>query len=332
MAPPWDTDKCKCDECLMANSNGRSSLDLLVSWITACDAHTGEYTNWTDFKGGSKSKRARSKTTITAEIATMMLRHGVCRDANAIKAKIASLNSKFQKAEDWKNSTGAGLRDIAVSNINENLSVDELKTTMAETNSTIERAILEICPQYNVLSPVFGSRPLSKPVFHSSTDEALDMDGVADDNASEFECESEREDQDEKQNTIESSNLVGYIESPSLVQGSPPQKGGRIKRLKLERVSKQKSFGETIAAAMDKRTVATLQSQEAMMQVRQEETKLRQSEASFHRELKLQELAVLTREKRHQEIIAEAKLMVDVGIPKEEILNYIRSEKALLEG
>ncbi|KAG9411009.1 hypothetical protein AC1031_016664 [Aphanomyces cochlioides] len=151
------------------------------------------------------------------------------------------------------------------------------------------------------------------------------MDGVADDNASEFECESEREDQDEKQNTIEASNLVGYIESPSLVQGSPPQKGGRIKRLKLERVSKQKSFGETIAAAMDKRT-------EAMMQVRQEETKLRQSEASFHRELKLQELAVLTREKRHQEIIAEAKLMVDVGIPKEEILNYIRSEKALLEG
>lgn len=97
------------------NADGRSSLDLLIAWITTVDDKTGEYMNWTDFKGGTKSKKARSKTTITGEIAAMMLLHGVCRDANAIKAKIATLNSKFHKAEDWKNATGAGIREKAQS-------------------------------------------------------------------------------------------------------------------------------------------------------------------------------------------------------------------------
>ncbi|KAH9097376.1 hypothetical protein LEN26_017052 [Aphanomyces euteiches] len=113
-----------------------------------------------------------------------------------------------------------------------------------------------------------------------------------------------------------------------LQQGSPPQKGGRVKRFKLEKLAKQKSFGETIAAAMDKQTAANLRSQEGLLQARQEEAKLRQSEANFHRDLKTQELAVLTREKRHQEIMTEAKLMIEIGMTKEEVLGYIREEKA----
>ncbi|KAH9123628.1 hypothetical protein LEN26_009114 [Aphanomyces euteiches] len=129
MAPPWDTDKCRCHECLVASIHGRSSLDLLVAWITAVDAVTGEFQNWTDFKGGTKTKKARSKTAITGEIATMMLQHGVSRDANAIKAKIASLTSKFQKAEDWKNSTGAGRRKLCCKHVKKKQKYVRVKQT-----------------------------------------------------------------------------------------------------------------------------------------------------------------------------------------------------------
>ncbi|KAG9399229.1 hypothetical protein AC1031_012189 [Aphanomyces cochlioides] len=117
----------------------------------------------------------------------MMLQHGVSRDANAIKT------SKFQKAEDWKNSTGAGLRDIALSNNNKNMSDDELNTAMAERNATIQKAILEICPQYVELSPVFGTRPLSRPVFHSSTDEPLEIDQAVHGDVSEVDDNSDFE-------------------------------------------------------------------------------------------------------------------------------------------
>ena len=61
------------------------------------------------------SKTGRNKKTLAKEISTMLASHGLDRDVAAIRAKIMQMSSAFYKAEDWRNATGAGLRDAAES-------------------------------------------------------------------------------------------------------------------------------------------------------------------------------------------------------------------------
>lgn len=69
--------------------------------------------NWVAYKGGSKTKTARTKKTIHGEIVQLLAKHGLLRDRPAVKAKLTELVCQFNKAQDWVNATGAGIRGAA---------------------------------------------------------------------------------------------------------------------------------------------------------------------------------------------------------------------------
>ncbi|KAF0732865.1 hypothetical protein Ae201684P_012381 [Aphanomyces euteiches] len=111
----WTGDSSKCSECVACSVEGRSSMDILISWITYCDRR-GNYTNWMRFKGAVKTKTGSSKKTIANEISTLLRSHGLHRDGPSVLDKIARLNASFIQAKGWERQTGQGL----LNNVREN--------------------------------------------------------------------------------------------------------------------------------------------------------------------------------------------------------------------
>ena len=89
--PNWTADSCKCAECTASSPRGRSSVDLLLAWITAIDAVSGRHCNWDRYKGATKTKTGVSKRTLANEISTILARHGLLRDVPGISWKITDL-------------------------------------------------------------------------------------------------------------------------------------------------------------------------------------------------------------------------------------------------
>lgn len=139
--------------------------------------------------------------------------------------------------------------------------------------------------------------------------------------------------------TIVGSNKSGYATTlkRSIPPGSPPRQEGAVaKRLKLkmELPAKPKSFTETIAAAMDKRTEAQSKMAAAMVAARELEVAAQQVQANARKDeaaSRSKEVVILAREKRHNEIMAEARLLVDLGTSKEDVMAYIQTQKLGLD-
>ncbi|KAG9404437.1 hypothetical protein AC1031_004644, partial [Aphanomyces cochlioides] len=238
MVVAWDGDNCKCSECTSVSIDGRSSVDILIGWITHRN-RAGEFFNWMRYKGATKTKTGANKRTIANEISTLLRKHGLQRDGAAVIDKIARIVASFNRAKDWERNTGRSL----LASTSDSFACDENNydhhEIQAQNEKTIEEAKLNFCKYYNELSIVFNDKPLSTPVYHSSTGDVIDFpaNALLETNTNELQDDINYE-------------ADGHGSPPRRVheasENKPPQK-----KLKLSSDSRQKSFGETIASALE---------------------------------------------------------------------------------
>jgi hypothetical protein len=175
---------------------------------------------------------------------------------------------------------------------------------VAEQEKSIKATLLKICPYYDDIHPVFGDRPLTRPVYHSSTEYVIELNALG------------GEDESIAENIVESdeSDHHDEIQEYNVNQGSPPTKNSSgKKRLKLTNAQKSHTFGEKIAAAMERQTQAQATTASATLAAKQAE------------------IQMLQREKRHNEIMSEARLLMDLGVSRDDIVKYVNEHKRQLE-
>ncbi|KAH9080733.1 hypothetical protein Ae201684P_012873 [Aphanomyces euteiches] len=190
------------------------------------------------YKGATKTKTGANKRTVANEISVLLRRHGLLREGAAIIDKIARIVSSFNRAKDWERNTGRGLLQTAAESFEGQVNDPEYLELVAQNEKTIEDAKLNLCKYYNELCIVLEDKPLSTPIYHASTGDSIDL--TPDDI---FDAPSDGADND--------------VELP-LNQGSPPRSENEAiqskpskKKLKLSNETRQKSFGETIASALE---------------------------------------------------------------------------------
>ena len=80
---------------------GPSSMDILLEWITSG-------TNYARWKGDANGV---SKQTLCADIVSRMKEAGIFhRNAADVRAKLIALQTSYNKARDWSENTGEGIR------------------------------------------------------------------------------------------------------------------------------------------------------------------------------------------------------------------------------
>ena len=131
----WEADLCTCETCATDTQAGCSSIDLLLQWLTRQDKN-GAYANWQRYKGASKTKTGVSKKTVGTEISAYLCSHGLDREPAAVLDKINRLVSAFNKAKDWENQTGAGLRADAIEDLHESDDDGAVRQAEAEVRET----------------------------------------------------------------------------------------------------------------------------------------------------------------------------------------------------
>ena len=102
----WHRDCCKCSKCLEANADGRSSIEILIAWLTYLNPVTQEFENFLAWKGGKKSKSGKSKQTVCSEVYQILLKHNLHRDARSVKNKAIKLLSNYASYKDFMENTG----------------------------------------------------------------------------------------------------------------------------------------------------------------------------------------------------------------------------------
>ena len=76
-------------------------MDILLDWITSGD----NYSRWRGDAGGA------SKQTLAGEVVARLKKAGInYRNATDIRAKLSSLQTSYNKARDWLEHTGEGIR------------------------------------------------------------------------------------------------------------------------------------------------------------------------------------------------------------------------------
>ncbi len=82
-------------------NGGKSSLDIILDWIT-----TG--TNYSRWKGDSEGA---TKETLCGEVVSLMNDAKIYHRKNAdIRAKLSEFQTSYNKARDWSENTGEGIR------------------------------------------------------------------------------------------------------------------------------------------------------------------------------------------------------------------------------
>ena len=80
---------------------GPSSMDIILDWITSG-------TNYARWKGNADGM---TKQTLCTEIIGQMKEAGIHhRNAADVRTKISALQSAYNKARDWSENTGEGIR------------------------------------------------------------------------------------------------------------------------------------------------------------------------------------------------------------------------------
>jgi len=114
------------------DNEGKSSLDLLLDWMTT----EGNYSKW---KGGYVKKDAIAK-----EILFFLKEKGMKtnRSPRDVSMKVYEIETKYKKAKDFLSGTGAGIL----------------------TEVSLKKEVEKICPYYYMLESVFGDRASFVPL------------------------------------------------------------------------------------------------------------------------------------------------------------------------
>jgi hypothetical protein len=129
---PWDND---------AVSGGKSSLDVLLDWLT----NGSNYMRW---KGGASGGTTKEKmcSDVVALLRNQEILHRTNRD---IRNKIGELERSYRSATDWLAKTGQGIQE---------------EDTSTGSN-TIQAYVTKICKFYDILHPIMRDRPSARPLF-----------------------------------------------------------------------------------------------------------------------------------------------------------------------
>ncbi len=120
-----------------------TSEAILLNWMTEGD----NYIKYRGFKDGGKRKIDKNK-----EIAALINAAGVIktRDHQSVKKKISFIEKQMRSALDWEStSTGAGL----------------MESSLAKDRKNFHDTLLERCPHFVLLEPIFRDRVSGHPRF-----------------------------------------------------------------------------------------------------------------------------------------------------------------------
>ncbi|KAG9417111.1 hypothetical protein AC1031_001500 [Aphanomyces cochlioides] len=287
-------------------------MAVLLAWITYRNSK-GEYTNWLRYKGAVKTKTGVPKKTVGKEISSLLARYGFLRDVGAVLDKVQRIHASFIKANDWEHQTGQELRENARDYCTDKTSAESIEI-MVQSEKPIKEAMLKICEFYDDLYPVFGNRPLAAPIYHSSSD-----DGTRDLSSDLFGTDTNEDAELDVSLQTQTSIDIPKGALKSKFDDIVPAASTK-KRIRLLGDKKHKSFGKSIAEALS--NTARMQKE-----IANDYIESKKWEATTKRD----ELAVLKRKEKHNEIIQEARLMSEIGVPRDDVLEYIRQEKAKLE-
>ncbi|KAG9406134.1 hypothetical protein AC1031_004049 [Aphanomyces cochlioides] len=151
------------------------SADVLIAWITQRDRN-GNYSNWMRYKGATKTKTGVNKRIIADEISMLLRQHGFHRHGVAVIDKISRIVALFNRAKDWERNTGHGLTQKGLGEDGVDEDNPEHLELISQNEKTIQDARLKLCKYYNELAIVLEDKPLAKPVYHSSTGDAVDYE------------------------------------------------------------------------------------------------------------------------------------------------------------
>ncbi|OAV92365.1 hypothetical protein PTTG_02241 [Puccinia triticina 1-1 BBBD Race 1] len=161
------------------NADGKSSLDLIVDWLTV----QGNYDLW-------RSGRV-SKQDVSERIVTYLVNNGAAqREWRGVEQQILTLERNFRKALAFQNQTGQGIMDEAEL---ERARQDEADLNMSDIEDHVENAQNEIevkiqkkCKYFYELEPIMKDRPSSRPLDlhelrrgdNTGLEEALNVGGT----------------------------------------------------------------------------------------------------------------------------------------------------------
>ncbi|KAF0735701.1 hypothetical protein Ae201684_007713 [Aphanomyces euteiches] len=154
--PQWHRDVCTCEDCKAINLNGRSSIEVLLAWLTYEDPMTGRF----------------SKLVVCTECAEVLKQHGFNREAGAVKNKLIELTQKSSSYCDFMSSTGEGV----MNELNERFRDDTENPHYLDQVSALEKRKLKICRYYQELT-CWIDLPQCQLFTHSQTQEEPDDDG-----------------------------------------------------------------------------------------------------------------------------------------------------------
>ncbi|KAJ3409202.1 hypothetical protein HDU80_002438 [Chytriomyces hyalinus] len=176
----------KLKQTVSRNWKDDGSLDILIEWLS----DHGNYNRW---KGGH-GQTGETKDNLAEEIAAKLAQHGkLGRTADAVRAKITWLEKSYRSARDWKARTGSGIME------------DEL-LDMDNRISQVDAYMKRACLHFDLLHPVFGDRPSSRPLLTS--------DNLMDDSSDSSSKENETSDSSQSKVIATPSPKVPMIASP----------------------------------------------------------------------------------------------------------------------
>jgi hypothetical protein len=128
------------------NSNGRSSLQILLDWLTTEG-------NYDKYRGGA-SAGGKTKDSLCGEIVAIMKTEGIRHRNNGdIRTKINELERKFKEASEWRLQTGQGI----------------LESSAPNSEKQVGQYMAKICKYYDQLHPIMSNRPSTRPLVSSET-------------------------------------------------------------------------------------------------------------------------------------------------------------------
>ncbi|KAH9807194.1 hypothetical protein DFH28DRAFT_1140014 [Melampsora americana] len=130
------------------NEKGESAISVLLNWITT-------YGIWTRYKDKNLVK---SRT--VEEIIDYLAKHGFYgRDVKNVEGKISDLESKFNRAVEWLNGTGQGVKDGIEAEKEKNGWADNNPEYLNRKKSLIEDYVVNHkCKYYYAIEHILGSR------------------------------------------------------------------------------------------------------------------------------------------------------------------------------